>query len=155
MSAACEGEVRRFSKGGRHEGIQVSFQGAPLDVSFMVCFNDPKFRRAIPQRLGDLSKLNSMYHFTAGNCSGCSRKIRVRGRVGIVSRCSGHGEKRKRLTGGKKGAGARMHKNIERRTYRKVRSKALETFMSGRGAKVTTAVFEPVRLYQVSETEVR
>ena len=151
MGTAGKGEIRGFSKGRGCASIQVAFQSTALSMSFMIGFHDPELGRSIRQRVGDLAELNSMYNFAVRNCAGCSRKIRVGGRVVIVQRCSCHGENR---SGRRVKKGYLEPKFIKNKDW-KIRVRAVRTSRREKEANRLLQRCFVLCHGRVSETEVR
>ena len=77
MSAAGHGIVGRSSQWVDGEIIKKAFKSAPMFVTSMIGFHNPKFSWPVSQRVRDFPKFNCMNNFFVGHGTSFSRDIPV------------------------------------------------------------------------------
>ena len=77
VSTAGHGVVGRSPQWADGEVIKKSFQGAPMFVTSMIGFHDPKFSWSICEWVSDFPKFNGMNNFFMRYSSSFSRKVSV------------------------------------------------------------------------------
>ena len=103
VSAAGHGVIGRSSKWADGEIIKKAFQGAPMGVTSMIGFHNPKFCGTVSQRVRDLPEFNCVNNFVMGNGSSFTRDISVGHRVSLFIRRGCHGQNGQELTESKCG----------------------------------------------------